>query len=342
MKRVEWIDTAKGICIILVVLNHLCIYSGIIANNDNYIVLQFNNFLTSFRMPLYFVLSGLFFKTYGGGLMFFRKKTNKLIIPFVFFYILSADIIPLIYKKITLHSLIGIDNLNFIEQLLDIFYYCCQNTNGPLWFLLCLFEVNFLFFIFHSISKGNVLIVYCSSILSGIIGLSMSYFDVLLPLSLSTSFTCLPFFAFGYYIRNTSKLLQRSKIDNHLLCYAAVCALFCAIIARHVIYYKNEFYNTSYFSAHICGILGTMMILLLSKRIGKTPVLSYYGKYSIITLCTHYPIYVLLDNTLFAIIYIHGWGKMLISFFLVFLLELILIPISINYLPHVTAQKDLL
>ena len=75
--RIEWIDTAKGICILLVVYSH--VYMG-----DHPALLHFQDY---FRMPLYFLLSGLFFKTYNNFHNFFIKKTNKLLIPFVFAYI---------------------------------------------------------------------------------------------------------------------------------------------------------------------------------------------------------------------------------------------------------------
>ena len=75
--RIEWIDTAKGICILLVVYSH--VYMG-----DHPAFLHFQDY---FRMPLYFLLSGLFFKTYNNFHNFFIKKTNKLLIPFVFAYI---------------------------------------------------------------------------------------------------------------------------------------------------------------------------------------------------------------------------------------------------------------
>ncbi len=58
--RIEWIDLAKGICIILVVMLHARVDIGFS--------------LSHFRMPLYFVLSGLFFKTYGNFKGFIIKK----------------------------------------------------------------------------------------------------------------------------------------------------------------------------------------------------------------------------------------------------------------------------
>lgn len=73
--RVEWIDTAKGICILLVVLHHCSQMM-----HEPYL---FSRDVLTFRMPLYFILSGLFFKYYSPK-VFFVKKTNKLLAPYVF------------------------------------------------------------------------------------------------------------------------------------------------------------------------------------------------------------------------------------------------------------------
>ena len=62
-KRIEFIDLAKGVCIILVVIGHC----GAPINIPGFEIV---------RMPLYFILSGLFFKDYGGGYNFFIRKTK--------------------------------------------------------------------------------------------------------------------------------------------------------------------------------------------------------------------------------------------------------------------------
>lgn len=74
-KRIEYIDLMKGICIILIILLHNQIH----IPNDN-----INDILRNMRIPLYFCLSGLFFKEYNGFLDFITRKFNKLIIPFIF------------------------------------------------------------------------------------------------------------------------------------------------------------------------------------------------------------------------------------------------------------------
>lgn len=83
-KRIEFLDLAKGICILLVVWLHV----DVDTPRDIY--------LSAIRMPLFFFLSGMFFKEYDGFLTFLKKKTNKLLIPFVFFYLTTSVLIPII------------------------------------------------------------------------------------------------------------------------------------------------------------------------------------------------------------------------------------------------------
>ena len=88
------------------------------------------------------------------------------------------------------------------------------------------------------------------------------------------------------------------------------------------------------------GIMGTMSVLLLSKMIGKIPVLTYIGRYSIIVLCTH--IYVIhLVNQFVRVA--EGSSMRLPFVFIVTVLGcLALIPLFKKYLAYFTAQKDLI
>lgn len=77
-KRIDFVDLTKGICIILVVMAHI---DGAFAKFDE------SSMISCFRMPLYFFISGIFFKSYEGFAGFLIRKINKLLIPFTFFYI---------------------------------------------------------------------------------------------------------------------------------------------------------------------------------------------------------------------------------------------------------------
>lgn len=333
-KRIEWIDTAKGLCITLVVLNHILLYQGFPSlYPQSYSTC--NIFLSSFRMPLYFFLSGVFFKTYGGGFNFIKKKINKILIPFIFWYMMGIIIISLFVGE-------GIFICYITNKyiLLDFFYNDCHSTNGPIWFLLCLFEVNLLFCSIHLLIKKKTLI-YIASFIIGLLGLWLSYYSINLHASLDTALTCLPFFVFGYFIKNETNILNSSFLDKHLLLYAILCGAICFFIADEVEFYRNIYSYHSYFTLYICGFLGTIMIILIAKCIGTIPILTYYGRYSIIILCTHYLLYTGLNHYLFHY-FEDGLFKFLCIFIIIMLFELVCIPILKRFLPYATAQKELL
>lgn len=66
--RNPWIDYARGICILLVVYRH--VFEGLthvgVGSNSYPVLKYFNIFFFSFRMPLFFIVSGIFL---GGSLM---------------------------------------------------------------------------------------------------------------------------------------------------------------------------------------------------------------------------------------------------------------------------------
>lgn len=106
--RVEWIDIARGIRIILVVIGHLC--EG---------VKPLHNIIYSFHMPLFFFLSGYCFKEQRSWKDFIINKIRTIIIPWVILGLLTYFVYAI---------------LNGYEEALylfkDIFF-----SIGALWFL---------------------------------------------------------------------------------------------------------------------------------------------------------------------------------------------------------------
>ena len=76
-QRIEFIDLAKGLCILLVVSWHVDTNDLLYCNDT------IERFFKAFRMPLYFILSGVFLSIKGNYFNFFQKKINKIIIPFI-------------------------------------------------------------------------------------------------------------------------------------------------------------------------------------------------------------------------------------------------------------------
>lgn len=77
--RIDGIDVAKGIGILLIVIGHL---SGTYGTHPK-LLGDFQNLLYQFHVPLFFFLSGLFFRETEGWGIFLKKKIKHLYIPFV-------------------------------------------------------------------------------------------------------------------------------------------------------------------------------------------------------------------------------------------------------------------
>ena len=102
-QRIEYIDLAKGFCILLVVLSHILAFYRT--------SLPYDSVLKCFRMPLYFFLSGVFFKQYENFLGFFKRKINKLLIPFLFFFVTLGLLLPEVLYKYGVKILMYIQNI---------------------------------------------------------------------------------------------------------------------------------------------------------------------------------------------------------------------------------------
>lgn len=284
-------------------------------------------------MPLYFVLSGLFFKDYGGFRPTIIKKANKLLIPFLFFY-LSANI--LIWLNYTLKNT---PESGRPYHILDLFF-ADKFFNNPIWFLLCLFWDNIIFLGIFKIAKSTIARGVLA-LSTGIAGYAMATYDIILPLHLTTAMSSIPYFFFGYMLKRTPLLYP-----NAFRKYELPAALILLIIGiglsgifdqPYYSFYDNT-PNGNLFLIYVTAAAMVTGTLLLCKQFGHIPVVSYIGRYSIIPLGIH-------------AVFIHYVAKLpatiglpyptAVTFALTIALSLASIPIMKRYLPYVTAQKDL-
>src|SRR5262245_31052008 len=83
--RVAWVDTAKGFCIILVVMMHSTLGVGNAAGQEGWLHTVVA-FATPFRMPDFFLISGLFLARVSGR--DWRTYLDRKVVHFVYFYLL--------------------------------------------------------------------------------------------------------------------------------------------------------------------------------------------------------------------------------------------------------------
>lgn len=319
--RIEFIDLAKGVCILLVVTGH-CGLPLVIPGCLN------------LRMPLYFILSGIFFKTYDGFLDFVRRKTNKILIPFLFFYLI-AYVVYYVANWLA-PGMIRTE----ASGVLDVFTQR-QYFNGPIWFLICLFWANIYFYMLQMFVENDILKAICVLLICGA-GLLLGEYNIFLPCMMDVAMTALPFFYIGYLLKRTN-LLTPNRFDRYNLLFAIALwgGAFCAERYCNVGYISLHYnrYQGSFALDAIVAVCSVMAVLYMCKTIKYLPLVSYCGRYSIILLCTHHLYY----RPLLLLV-----GKILpeysiyVSALLTLLLCILSIPLCKRFIPQVCAQKDLI
>lgn len=322
-KRLEFIDLAKGICIILVVCVHCkCEF------------IDGSKWLLLLRMPLYFILSGMFFKDYGGYLVSIEKKINKLLIPFAVFYF-AAD---LFYWGTYKLGLLGVQ---LVETPFIGLFRGDASINAPIWFLFALFDLYVIFLVvfrmFHSVGLRIAVLAILS-----LCGVVLSAMRINLSLYLSQALFSLPFFCYGYVLRK-GDILVNSKLNrlpwwSWALLLLAVIAV-CENLSFDVVFAEYRF-EGNWFLINLCSLCIVICVLFLCKHIGKLPFVSYVGRYSIVILVTHWMV---------ITVCLSLWGnvpaevempKWLLSLCTLALSSFLIYP-CVKYLPYFVAQKDL-
>ncbi len=306
VKRIEFVDLAKGVCILLVVMNHIGVPEYIPG-------------LYAVKVPVFFVLSGLFFlkKVNRGG--YLVNILKSIILPFTVYYLAS-------YTLFYLMNWIKPDLLggNYSFSIIDVFRQ--RNLfNGPLWFLLSLAEVELLFFTLWKYVKNEIL--RCCLILSiAMVGFVLSEFKIFVPLWLDTTMVASLFFYFGILISRTG-FLTDSPQTSYLIFAGLFCYMFFLLFPVKIQMSTNQ-YSDVYLTV-ISGMAIVGFILFACKLIKKLPPINWIGTNSLVVLCTHHLIYRPVKVLLMKL----GMDNVLILFLVTIIIEVPMIYIINRWFP---------
>ncbi len=324
-KRIEWVDLAKGICIILVMWWHVRELYSNRGFTDRPVLLYTANY---FRMPLYFLLSGLFFKTYSSYLDFLIRKTNKLFVPYLTFAVLGVAF-----------CLVYADKLPQLRTWQSFYPFV------TIWFLQSLFIINSLFYLLQHIAEGNRLVLYLSVAVLAVMGYNAGR-ELVDGLHLYVCLTALPFFAVGYALRSeTNYLYYKSRWWELLLGIALIGVLYLFTL-RHGkadLYYVHNEFHLSIWLLYLTAFTGIFAIMAIARVVKHIPVVSYLGRYSIVVLITHYPILYLAPRH-WSVVLHAGFGQWCAEeeLLLLIAIEVPIIALCTHFFPWVFAQKDLI
>ena len=139
LMRIQYIDIAKCLCIFLIVLWHYSTGLDINFWGSPYLII--------FELPMFYFISGLFFKPQDSCSEFIKKKANSILIPFAFFYLSVTFFLANI--SLIKHGGIGAFQLDLLWAFLEE----KPMWNIPLWFLWSLFVVNVYFYLICALAQ---------------------------------------------------------------------------------------------------------------------------------------------------------------------------------------------
>lgn len=267
-KRLEYLDMARGVSVMLVALGH------IYKNRSNLVRI----WLYSFHIPIFFIISGYLAKhsDYDKYSIkeLIKKKFRTLIIPYVSFSVISA-IFYIFFSYIK-----GEDVLWTTKDM----FYRIVTFRGlcATWFLFCLFGCEILFFILKKTIKNKYVfnIVLIALFVFSLLGLFPEDNIMCIPLRI---FTALGFYALGYYGYNIKIKIKRENIFIFcLLAVNIIMTIYNGHVELYLLIYNNPFIYV------INSVVGSMFIILLCKKLKVNRIINYFGKNSIVILVTHF------------------------------------------------------
>lgn len=290
-KRVQYIDIAKGIGILLVVLGHndLAAYHPML-----------HRFIYAFHMALFFFLSGIFFKPERSFKEIFTRRFKTLIKPLIFALLLIYGI-SVFFGKMSFAMA--------LQRLLKSLYMTGPYLNWvQLWFLPVLFLINlYAFFFYRATQKlpqnwmrwlvlvislwiGTLWLPYMWTFDFTIMGRSFSTYG--LPANVDLILLGGFYFVLG---REIYRQLPERFFESWVTLLVSAVVLFGMVFSLDIPVDFNTREYTSWTLNTIEAIAGIIFILSLSRQIEfyserMTRFFKYIGSLTLTILVFHVPI----------------------------------------------------
>ena len=341
--RINSLDMAKGIGIILVVIGH----STFLEEN----VLTW---ISSFHMPLFFVLSGILIRKKNEESKKFselvKRKAKSILFPYLTFSIiyLLIDLVYLILKQ---------DNRTIVDLQRSGIEAVTLYGMSVLWFLPALFfgEVAFLLTRKHSNRRNTILITVAMAVITSFgAPLFKEHYPVLqsMPIPwIGYFFTSILRGCFGYLFISAGYFVadylnNKEKVSRKELFLCVMCLLLSVAtgLSNQRVDLHTLVINQPIFF-FLAALSGSAFVILICNNIKYSKALSYLGKNSLIIMVTHLDCKVMIvaiNLSYFVKQYVPLAGQSVFYICLTFFvlgIELVIIYVMNTYLPFILGRK---
>ncbi|MBQ8025311.1 MAG: acyltransferase family protein [Oscillospiraceae bacterium] len=295
--RLDYIDVAKGILILAVVLAHAWFANINILGH-----------MVPFSMPAFFFLSGYTYKPGRGYFKNLGKRVVGLLLPYVFFSTACTLLYPVYVNlaKTPVWQQTGMGPIWTAVAKADALNMLMAT---PMWFLVALFTGSILFFAIADRTRGSLKWTVLSA---AVLVTAALVIDVLKKNTLWWFVDLAPYTAammvIGAYCGN-------KKVFSKITLRAVLIGLVCLAVAEIVnIYFpgSNKTSVVTYIepktwygvlTAFVIAVTGTFGTLLVARLVEKIPVVRrifiWLGQNSIWILCIHYCAIMLMELYLY-------------------------------------------
>lgn len=266
--RIEWLDRAKAIGVVLVVLGHF-LYGTSFGGG-------INRAIYSFHMPMFFIAAGFVSKGKPKDLSWLKKRFFRVLLPaLIWEFLIEASL------AIVLHS--------EIDWSSAIYLYGKLIYNAPIWFFICLFCVEILILITDQIKNRTNWVYIVEICITLIVGFIL-YINVDLPdyFGFKKVIIAFAFYRIGELLNSFEIFKSKKQVVVIGICSLILWFIFGVVINGKVSFYGMGLGNYYFFIAS--GIFGSLMLFAISHFIPSTKWSRFLCDNSIVIVATHYPL----------------------------------------------------
>ncbi|NTV92255.1 MAG: acyltransferase family protein [Chlorobiaceae bacterium] len=271
------IDIGKGIGIFFVIWGHtICII---------------NDYIYSFHIPFFFIVSGYFYsymERYGD---FFVKNVKRLLYPYAG-YSLFAFIFYALWFAVFLRG----ERFEY-NSILKVFAVH-DTVIAPLWFLVSLFEVTLLYDMIRRVVRGNVWVVLICFLftVTGYIASPANYGGYVNYFHIISSLSMMFFYCAGAQLRlnGLSLYLKDKKMGVLFMVLALIVFMITSGYSSGIDINSNSI-NAPFIVYLANAFLGSFLMMDIAALIGNVPVikkiLAFIGDRSLAVFALHFPMF---------------------------------------------------
>ncbi|MCD8322113.1 MAG: acyltransferase family protein [Oscillospiraceae bacterium] len=277
--RIAWIDVAKGICMISVIVGHLG-------------VTEINNVVYSYHLTAFFILSGYMMKKTELNGDYLNKLFKKLMIPYFLtcLCVMLMDVLNQLYFSSTsIESVTAVISKDLIRSFMASGTYTSLGSVeigsriGAVWFLPALFFASiFTQSILKKFSSSmHRLVIACLLLLVAVISARFIW----LPFSIQSAMFSVILLLLGYELRQRQELFRSLMNWKKCLIFLAAFLVFLRLQTTKIYYVTASMDDI--LLALISGICMSLVVLYCAQHMEWAKPLAWIGRNSLIYLCVH-------------------------------------------------------